>query len=169
MFDFIKVTFPECEHSYMECDKDMGLVNCKTPTCIPSDWIKTFTNARKRFTLFKVVELIQDMIKDITDFLRPFYKNKCPIPTHPICEICFRGDSTGIIFHHDLWSGLLLKANLKNNRKNAIKVEILILYNAKLCISLAKYRDLLVLKSSHPIQSFTILCLKIRSLSKHFM
>ena len=48
MFDFIKVMFPERGHSYMECDKDMGLINCITPTCIPSDWIKTFRNAHKK-------------------------------------------------------------------------------------------------------------------------
>ena len=79
----------------------MGLTNCKTPTCVPSDWIKTFRNARKRPTPFQVVELTQDMVKNITDFLRPFYKNKCPIPTSPLCKICFRGGSTGIIFHRD--------------------------------------------------------------------
>ena len=89
---------------------------------------------------------MQDMVKNITDFLRPFYKNKCPIPTRPLREICFRGDSTGIIFQRDSWNGLLLKTNLKNNSKIPIKGEIPILYNAKLCISEAKYRDLQVLK-----------------------
>ena len=134
-FDFIKVLYPERGHSYMECDKDMGLINCKTPACIPSDWINTFRNVRKRPTPFQVVELMQDMVKNINDFLRPFYKNKCPIPIRPLREICFRGDSTGIIFHRDSWNGLLLKTNLKNNKKIAIKGEIPILYNAKLSIS----------------------------------
>ena len=97
-------------------------------------------------TPFQVVELMQDMVKNIADFLRPFYKNKCPIPACPLREICFRGDSTGIIFHLDLWNGLLLKTNFKNNRKNAIKGEIPILYIAKLCISMAKYRDLQLFK-----------------------
>lgn len=145
-FDFIKVTFPERGHSFMECDKDMGLINCKTPTSDPSDWIKTFKNARKNPTPFHVIELTQGMVKSITDFFRPFYKNKCPIPTRPLREICFRGDSSGIVFHRDSWNGLLLKTNLKNNRKNTINSEIPILYNAKLCISVAKYRDLQVLK-----------------------
>nr|XP_047133210.1 uncharacterized protein LOC124811519 isoform X2 [Hydra vulgaris] len=145
-FDYIKVTFPERGHSFMGCDKDMGLINCKTPTSDPSDWIKTFKNARKNPTPFHVIELTQGMVKSITDFMRPFYKNKCPIPTRPLREICFRGDSSGIVFHRDSWNGLLLKTNLKNNRKNTINSEIPILYNAKLCISVAKYRDLQVLK-----------------------
>ena len=89
---------------------------------------------------------MQDMIKNMTDFLKPFYKNKCPIPTCALREICFREDTTGIIFHHDMWNELLLKTNFENNRKNAIKGEIPILYNAKLCISVAKDRDLQVLK-----------------------
>ena len=66
------------------------------------------------------------------------------IPTRPLREICFREDSSVIIFHRDSWNGLLLKTNLKNNRKIAIKGEIPILYNAKLCISVVKYRDLQV-------------------------
>ena len=86
------------------------------------------------------------MLKNITDFLRPFHKNKCPIPTRPFREICFRGDSTGIVFHRDSWNELLLKTNFKSNRKNPIKGEIPILYIAKLCISVTKYRDLQVLK-----------------------
>ena len=130
----------------MECDKDMGLINCKTPTCIPSDCVKTFSNACKRPTPFQVVELMQDMVKTITNFLRPFYKDKCPTPPRPLCETCFRGGSTGIIFHHDLWNRLLLKTNFKNNRKKVIKGEIPILYNSKLCISVPNYRDLQVFK-----------------------
>ena len=81
--------FPPCGHSHMECDKDMGLINCKTPACIPSDWVKTFRNARKRPTPFQVVELMQDTVKNIADFLRPFYKNKCPIPACPLREFLF--------------------------------------------------------------------------------
>ena len=50
-FDYIKVTFPERGHSFMECDKDMGLINCQIPTSDPSDWIKTFKNARKKTPL----------------------------------------------------------------------------------------------------------------------
>ena len=49
--------FPEREHFYMECVKDIGLINCKTPTCIG-----------KRSTPFQVVKLMQDMVKNITDF-----------------------------------------------------------------------------------------------------
>ena len=51
--------FSERGHSYMERDNDMGLINCKTPTRIPSDWVKTFRNACKRPTQFQVVKLMQ--------------------------------------------------------------------------------------------------------------
>ena len=56
---------------------------------------------------------MQDTVKSITNFLKSLYKNKCPTPTRPLHEISFRGDSNGIIFHHDSWNGLLLKINLK--------------------------------------------------------
>lgn len=37
-FDKIKMTFPIRGHSYLECDKNMGIVNQKLPAEIPEDW-----------------------------------------------------------------------------------------------------------------------------------
>ena len=50
---------------------------------------------------------------------------------------------------------IIVKNKFKNNRKNAINSEILILYNAKLWIFVAKYRDLQVLKVDKKFTSNT--------------
>jgi hypothetical protein len=37
-FHSVKITFPIRGHSYMECDKNFGLVNLKTKMETPSEW-----------------------------------------------------------------------------------------------------------------------------------
>ena len=54
-FKSIKVTFPEKGHSYMECNKDMDLINCKSEVNIPSDWVKIFKDARKKTDSFPCI------------------------------------------------------------------------------------------------------------------
>lgn len=42
-----KITFPVRGHSYLECDKNMALINQKTRCEMPGDWNEVFRNARK--------------------------------------------------------------------------------------------------------------------------
>ena len=55
-FDPNRITFPERCHSYMECDKYMGFINSKSQINVPSDWVKTFKDARKKPTSFPAVK-----------------------------------------------------------------------------------------------------------------
>lgn len=43
----IKITFPIRGHSYLECDKSMGLVNLKTRMEVPNDWYELLRSSRK--------------------------------------------------------------------------------------------------------------------------
>ena len=61
-FHSIRVTFPERGHSYMECDRDMGLVNTKASASVPSDWVTIFKAARKSPAPYYVTEVRQDMV-----------------------------------------------------------------------------------------------------------
>ena len=83
----IKLTFPIVGHSYLECDKDVGLINSKASTEEPSDWIKVFKEARTKPAPFKVIDVDSNMIRDWKEFLEPMYLAKCVFPTRPNREL----------------------------------------------------------------------------------
>ena len=93
-FDSIKISFPERGHSYLKCDKDMGLINCKENASTPSDWHEIFHSARKHPTPFNVIELKQDMVKSMTQFLKPVCKAGCPVPLRRLKEVMFSSKIT---------------------------------------------------------------------------
>ncbi|XP_068082416.1 uncharacterized protein [Anabrus simplex] len=109
-FDSIKVTFPIRGHSYMECDRNMGLVNQKARIETPEDWAYVFSTARENPSPFQVRLLhsseepfatssaISDFIfAKWTVHLSQFYKKK--FPTRPIREIVLDNNDRGIKFH----------------------------------------------------------------------
>ncbi|KAG5899095.1 hypothetical protein JTB14_021598 [Gonioctena quinquepunctata] len=55
--------FPIRGHSYMECDKYMGLISCKTRTELPEDWVEIFRSARQKSSPFKVEEVDQERLQ----------------------------------------------------------------------------------------------------------
>lgn len=81
------VTFPIRGHSYLECDKDFGLINQKSEVDVPQQWMEVFKNARCKPRPFDVVECKQDMFFAWTEFLATTYKKKCPFSTRPLREI----------------------------------------------------------------------------------
>ena len=107
-FDSIKISFPERGHSYLECVKDMGLINCKEHASTPSDWHEIFRSARKYPTPFNVIELKQDMVKSKTQFLKSVYKAGYPVPLRPLKEVMFSSKSPGVISHRDYGMDLSL-------------------------------------------------------------
>lgn len=67
------VTFPIRGHSYMECDKDMGILNGKFRAEVPDDWCKHIETARLKPTPFLVEEVDHYMIRNWTYFLSAMY------------------------------------------------------------------------------------------------
>ncbi|XP_065671577.1 uncharacterized protein LOC136089483 [Hydra vulgaris] len=149
-FDSIKISFPERGHSYLECDKDMGLINCKAHASTPSDWHEIFRAARKNPSPYNVIEQNQDMVKNMTQFLKPVYKAGFPVPMRPLKEVMFSKKSLGVISHRDSWNGPILNTTILSNARRSNKAvnigEPVRLYIKKIIISLAKYKDLQVLK-----------------------
>ncbi|GFO12734.1 hypothetical protein PoB_003923900 [Plakobranchus ocellatus] len=79
----IRVTFPERIHSYMECDLDMGLVNTKAGVSIPSDWIERFKAARSQPAPHNIIEVQQDILKNLTGFFETTLQEKLLHPYSP--------------------------------------------------------------------------------------
>lgn len=76
-FNKISIIFPVRGHSYMECDKNMGLINQKIPCELPSDWVKVFAEARRFPEPFKVIDCELFMFKN-------YFVNKCPFASRPV-------------------------------------------------------------------------------------
>lgn len=144
-FDSFKITFPARGHSYLECDKNMGLINQKAKCELPSDWNDVILNARKKPTPFSVVEVQQNLVYNWTDFLKPFYKLKCPFATRPISEVSASQQHTQTInvrtSFNGAWENYIIR-----NKKTLNNDSPQVLYNNLIPISKDKYGNLQDLK-----------------------
>lgn len=52
ILDSIEVTFPVRGYSYMECDRDMGLINQTIPAELSEDWFIEVRSCRVKPELF---------------------------------------------------------------------------------------------------------------------
>jgi len=108
LLDSIKITFPERGHSYLECDKNMGLVQLKSKMELPSDWIDVLQSARTRPSPFDVISVTQNIVKQWDVFLAGKYVKKCPFPIQQIKEIESSREHPRLMRHrsafHSTWS-----------------------------------------------------------------
>lgn len=86
-FQSIDVVFPVRGHSYLECDKDFGLIKQKSVVEVPSQWVNVFKEARIKPAPFEVICCTQEMFLAWTSFLLPFFRKTCLFPTRPVKEI----------------------------------------------------------------------------------
>jgi hypothetical protein len=105
-FDSVKVIFPIRGHSYMECDRDMALINQKARAEVPDDWVRVFATARERPTPFNVMQCNQDLFCKHGEFLSEFYKSKCPVPTRDIRELVFKR-SVPVMYYRMAYNGMM--------------------------------------------------------------
>lgn len=113
--DSIQITFPIRGHSYMECDKDFGLVNQKTKAELPQDWAEEFRTARHKPSPFNVEEVSQDYFRAWTEFLGKRYRNKCPFLIRPIREIKAVTDHPRLLYYRTSFSGSWESAVITKN------------------------------------------------------
>ena len=144
----VTVTFPIRGHSYMECDKDFGLLNQKVPAEVPRDWWDELRRSRKNPCPFTVIEVIQEDFMDYTAHLQPKYKSKCPFATQPVREIKFCDDQPKCIHYRESYNGvwessvLVTQRKGKQGRHAALKKA----YSGPIPISKEKFNDLQNLK-----------------------
>ena len=84
MFEEIKILFPIRGHSYMECDRDMAIVNQKAKVETPSGCMEEFRKARQSPSPYNVVDANQGMFLGVTEHIKLFYRASCPMPSRPL-------------------------------------------------------------------------------------
>lgn len=146
--------FPVREHSYLECDKNMGLINQKTRVELPKEWNTVVENSRSKPSPFKVVSCEdQTVFKDWTKFLSDIYVKKCPFKSRPVREMSVVDYHPRMILHRSSFNGpqtesVVIQAKRKrlSLREGCFELPPR-LYTEKLPISQAKYQDLQQLKN----------------------
>lgn len=59
-------------NSYLECDRNMALINCKFPAEVPDDWVSEIQNSRSKPSPFKVIEADLTLFRSWTVFFQNF-------------------------------------------------------------------------------------------------
>lgn len=116
-FKSIQVTFPIRGHSYLECDKNMGLINQKIRAELPKDWIQVFKDARIKPSPFVVIDCDQNMFRNWSMHLNLFYK-KCPFPSRPIREYKVTYDHARLISFRTSFNGAWETGEIIGKSKN---------------------------------------------------
>lgn len=151
----IKVVFPVRGHSYLECDKNMGLINQKTRVELPNEWNSVVENSRSKPSPFKVISCEdQTVFKAWTKFLSDIYVKKCPFKSRPVRELSVVDYHPRMVLHRSSFNGpqtesVVIKAKRKRKRRSLEEgcFEMpTILYTEKIPVSKPKFQDLQVLK-----------------------
>lgn len=116
-FDEIIVCFPIRGHSYLETDKNMGLVNQKAKVELPEEWANVFRESRMKPMPFTVVEVDQPLFRKWTEHLKTQYTKKCPFKTRPVREIKIVHTHPRFIFYRNSYHGAFESA-VATNRRN---------------------------------------------------
>ncbi|GFO14459.1 hypothetical protein PoB_004096400 [Plakobranchus ocellatus] len=90
---------------YMECDRDIVVINQKARVETPDDWLRAFESARKSPSPFNVLAVQQDMFLQITNHIKVLYKATPQFPTRLIRETLFTRAHPRMIQHHANWNG----------------------------------------------------------------
>ncbi|KAF2883668.1 hypothetical protein ILUMI_22505 [Ignelater luminosus] len=148
-FDFIQVTFPIRSHSYMECDKNFGLVNQRTRIELPKEWADVLRSFRSEPSPFNVEEVSQEYFRNWTQHFTSRYKRQCPFLSRPIRELKVVKEHPRLIFHRSTYNGawestVIVNPKFKqaNNLKDSEFELPNYLYAGLLPISQLKYENL---------------------------
>lgn len=154
LLDTVNVIFPVRGHSYMECDRNMALVNQRHLAQIPKDWTQHLRTIRQKPSPFVVEECDQDIFRNWSDFFKSAFKPKCPFASRPIKELKIEQDQAHLIFYRDTYNGAFTSCviTLPRGKRNITKLlpgEFEFpskLYYDRIPIPLPKFKDLQVLK-----------------------
>lgn len=148
----VKMTFPIRGHSYLECDKNMGLVKTTTRTEIPDDWLQVFTDARQKPMPFDVVKVDRTFFRSWTTHFETIYTKKSTFPARPIKELKITKSDTKILYrstYNGMWEKVSIAGRNKRSLVNLQEKEFILpelAYKDALPISAEKFKDLQVLK-----------------------
>lgn len=112
--DSIEVTFPVRGHSYMECDRDMGLVNQKIPAELPEDWFNEVRSCRVKPEPFSVVEVDQSLLRNWTELLDTIYTTKPSYKSREIRELRIVQEHPRLIEFRNTYNGCWNTSVIRN-------------------------------------------------------
>lgn len=115
--DSIRITFPIRGHSYLECDKNMGLVNLKTRMELPNDYYDLLEHSRMKPTPFSVIRVQQHMVKDWGTFFNDKFRAKCPFAIQEIREIYCTKDHPQLMYFRANYNGPFFNSSIANVNK----------------------------------------------------
>lgn len=118
-FNNIKIIFPIRGHSYMEPDKNMGLINTAQRAEIPADWIDIIRQARSKPSPFDVVDVKQSLFRTWTKLFNSNseYVKKCPFASRPVRELEIRQEHPRFLYYRTTYNGAWEAAIVKDKRK----------------------------------------------------
>jgi hypothetical protein len=154
----VNVIYPVRGHSYLECDKNFGLMNQKSNVEVPADWCKIFESARSRPSPFNVITCEQELFRSYTQYLKKFYKASCPFQTRSVKEFAVKNTELHVVYKRDSYNGPWESFIIEKQpfRKPNYNNRAPPLYRRLLGVSAAKYKDLQVLSKfcSEEAQNF---------------
>ena len=147
-FRSIIIRFPIRGHSYLECDRDMAIVNQSTQVDVPDDWINVIETARVKPSPFNVVKCDTEFFLNFNDHLKSGYKATSPFKTRPVRELIVNANSSQLVFCRESWNGSFLSYPITAKGKRSSQlVGIPQLYTELIPLKQAKYKDLQTLKN----------------------
>ncbi|XP_050302515.1 uncharacterized protein LOC126740503 [Anthonomus grandis grandis] len=143
----IKITFPIRGHSYLECDKNVGLWNIKAPMEIPKDFEEMVKLSRSKPSPFTVISVTKRIVLDWKIMLLSQYAAKCPFKTQPIKVIQAFSSHSRLLQYRTTYFGEMLTSIIRAPRHSQSLPKRLFeltspAYNGLLPISRAKFNDL---------------------------
>lgn len=155
----ISMTFPVRGHSYLECDKNVGLLNLKTRMEIPVDYENLIRNARRKPSSFSVISINQTDIKDWVSFLNESdYVKQCPFKTQQVKEIWVSSENPCSITYRSSYNGTMeSKSIVKEKPKSLSKPNVKKTKSkqkTKKEVDLAEASSILKTKFRLPIQAY---------------
>ncbi|CAH1114837.1 unnamed protein product [Psylliodes chrysocephalus] len=155
--DTIQVIFPVRGYSYMECDRDMALINQKIPAELPEDWFNKIKSCRVKPEPFTVIEVDQALLRNWTELLDLIYITKHSYKSREIREVKISQEQPRLIEFRNTYNGCWNTSIIRKHivaSKNTITPKLPDgqfvlphkLYFDLKPISAGKYRDLMDLK-----------------------
>lgn len=148
----ITITYPVRGHSYLECDKNMGLINLRNRMETPTDWEEIIAFSRIKPTPFHVISVSQSLVREWCNFFKEKYVQKCPFAMQKMKEIFCINTHIRTIFYRDSYLGIKFedpirsRAQTLNNKLQPFEFELPSQsYFTFIPINEEKYKDILFL------------------------
>ncbi|KAG5876213.1 hypothetical protein JTB14_010420 [Gonioctena quinquepunctata] len=89
----------------MDCDRNMVVINQKSPCEVPEDWVNVVRNARVKPSPFQVISVDCTFFRVWNSFLEPHYIKKNPIVTRPLRVLLFQSEYSRLVEHSSSFNG----------------------------------------------------------------